>query len=165
MLPRPRIVLDCCSSCCSLTAFFVGLTDCVCAAAGRDTRARASNNGAATARMAFQHTTNLFAPPAKAGAHRSAERAHARRLVTAIIPSSERRSNGSRPSPGRQEAADARCLHSSSVRLGAHRFAIGRLPAPGSGAVAALSDALLVDFLDDLAVAGEQRLGCTHLGA
>src|SRR5206468_4763983 len=44
-------------------------------------------------------------------------------------------------------------------------LAIGDLPAPGAGAVAALGDALLVDLRDDLAVAGEQRLGRAHLGA
>src|SRR5260221_8723132 len=45
------------------------------------------------------------------------------------------------------------------------RLAISGLPAPGPGAVAALGDPLLVDLGDDLAVAGEQRLGRTHLGA
>src|SRR5499426_2362898 len=44
-------------------------------------------------------------------------------------------------------------------------LAIGDLPAPGAGAVAALGDALLVDLRDDLAVAGQQRLGRAHLGA
>src|SRR5580658_3741137 len=41
---------------------------------------------------------------------------------------------------------------------------IRRQPAPGTRAVAALRDALLVDLADDLAVAGEQRLGRAHLG-
>src|SRR4029077_13616721 len=40
-----------------------------------------------------------------------------------------------------------------------------RLPPPRAGAVAALEHALLVDLGDDLAVAGEQRLGRAHLGA
>src|SRR5882672_12441597 len=44
-------------------------------------------------------------------------------------------------------------------------LAIRHLPAPGAGAVAALGDALLEDLRDDLAVAGEQRLGRAHLGA
>src|SRR5262245_5975810 len=44
-------------------------------------------------------------------------------------------------------------------------LAIGRLPTPGAGAVAALDHALLVDLGADLAVAGEQRLGRTHLRA
>src|SRR5262249_1278994 len=44
-------------------------------------------------------------------------------------------------------------------------LAIGRLPAPGAGAVAALHHPLLVDLGDDVAVAGEQRLGRAHLGA
>src|SRR5262249_53577204 len=43
-------------------------------------------------------------------------------------------------------------------------FAIRHLPAPGAGAVATLGDAILVDLRDDLAVAGEQRLGRAHLG-
>src|SRR5262245_54860071 len=42
---------------------------------------------------------------------------------------------------------------------------IGRLPAPGAGAVTALDHALLLDLRDDLAVAGEQRLGRAHLRA
>src|SRR5436190_10000896 len=42
---------------------------------------------------------------------------------------------------------------------------VGRLPAPGAGAVAALDHALLVDLGDDVAVAGQQRLGRAHLGA
>src|SRR5436305_2625571 len=44
-------------------------------------------------------------------------------------------------------------------------LAIRRLPAPRTGAVAALGDALLVDLRDDLAVASEQRLGRAHLRA
>src|SRR5437870_11355154 len=48
--------------------------------------------------------------------------------------------------------------------LARDRFAVGRLPAPGAGAVAALGHPLLVDLGDDLAVAGEQRLGRAHLG-
>src|SRR5262249_53186615 len=45
------------------------------------------------------------------------------------------------------------------------RFPISGLPAPGARAVAALHHPLLVDLGDDLAVAGEQRLGRAHLGA
>src|SRR5712691_4653456 len=45
------------------------------------------------------------------------------------------------------------------------RLTVGGLPAPGAGAVAALDHALSVDLGDDLAVAGEQRLGRAHLGA
>src|SRR6266702_4817279 len=48
---------------------------------------------------------------------------------------------------------------------GPDRLAIGGLPAPGPGAVAALSDPLLVDLSDDFTVTGEQRLGRAHLGA
>src|SRR5688572_8188656 len=48
---------------------------------------------------------------------------------------------------------------------GSDRFAIGGLPAPGAGAVAALGDPLLVDVGDDVAVAREERLGRAHLGA
>src|SRR5438552_13636975 len=44
-------------------------------------------------------------------------------------------------------------------------LAIRSLPAPCAGAVAALDHALLVDLRDDVAVAGEQRLGRAHLGA
>src|SRR5438876_9645499 len=44
-------------------------------------------------------------------------------------------------------------------------LAIRHLPAPGAGAIAALGDALLVDLRDDLAVAGQERLGRAHLGA
>src|SRR5437660_1926531 len=45
------------------------------------------------------------------------------------------------------------------------RLTVGGLPAPGAGTVAALDHALPVDLRDDLAVAGEQRLGRAHLGA
>src|SRR5262245_15466934 len=45
------------------------------------------------------------------------------------------------------------------------RLAIGRLPAPSPGAVAALRHALLVNLGNDIAIAGEQRLGRAHLGA
>src|SRR6185503_10120368 len=45
------------------------------------------------------------------------------------------------------------------------RLAIGGLPSPGAGAVAAPRHALLVDLGDDVAIAGEQRLGRAHLGA
>src|SRR5882724_9370266 len=44
-------------------------------------------------------------------------------------------------------------------------LSIRHLPAPGARAVAALSDALLVDLRDDLAVAGQERLGRAHFGA
>src|SRR3546814_4022319 len=37
------------------------------------------------------------------------------------------------------------------------RLPVGRLPAPGAGAVAPLRHALLVDRRDDLAIAGKQR--------
>src|ERR1700730_227181 len=45
------------------------------------------------------------------------------------------------------------------------RFPIGGLPSPGAGAIAALHHALAIDVGDDVAVAGEQRLGRAHLGA
>src|SRR6185437_1271970 len=45
------------------------------------------------------------------------------------------------------------------------RFVIGRLPAPGTGAVAAFHHAFLVNLRDDFAVAGEQGLRRAHLGA
>src|SRR5258708_27964605 len=45
------------------------------------------------------------------------------------------------------------------------RVAICRFPAPAARAVAALDDTLLVNLRDDLAVAGQQRLGRAHLRA
>src|SRR3954465_4818535 len=48
---------------------------------------------------------------------------------------------------------------------GRDRLAVGGLPAPGAGAVAALDHAVLVDLRDDLTVAGEQGLGRAHFGA
>src|SRR6266702_1257210 len=48
---------------------------------------------------------------------------------------------------------------------GLDRLAIGGLPAPRPGAVAALHHPLLVDLSDDFTVTGEQRLGRAHLGA
>src|SRR5690349_10121572 len=53
----------------------------------------------------------------------------------------------------------------SFLSLRADCLAIRRFPSPRSGAVATLYDARLVDLLDDLAVAGEERLGRAHLGA
>src|SRR5262249_57741173 len=53
----------------------------------------------------------------------------------------------------------------ASGSLRRDRLAIGGLPAPGAGAVAALDHPLLVDLRDDLAVAGEQRFGRAHLRA
>src|SRR5215475_4499033 len=53
----------------------------------------------------------------------------------------------------------------SVVGLRRDGFLVGRFPAPGARAVAALDHPLLVDLRDDLAVAGEQRLGRAHLGA
>src|SRR5262249_13695488 len=53
----------------------------------------------------------------------------------------------------------------ASTLLRRDRLTIGRLPAPGAGAVAALDHALLVDLGDDLAIAGQQRLGRAHLRA
>src|SRR5260370_11604490 len=70
--------------------------------------------------------------------------------------------------PGLRRDDDVRWpdLDEASISvLRADGFAIGGLPAPGAGAVAALADALLVDLGDDLAVAGEQRFGRAHLGA
>src|SRR5713226_7915273 len=42
---------------------------------------------------------------------------------------------------------------------------IRRQPTPGTGAIAALNDPLLVDLANDIAIAGEQRLRRAHLGA
>src|SRR5205085_12533773 len=42
---------------------------------------------------------------------------------------------------------------------------VRRLPTPGTRTIAALCHSLVVDLRDDLAVAGEQRLGRAHLGA
>src|SRR5215470_16272133 len=52
-------------------------------------------------------------------------------------------------------------------RLGLRRdgLAIGGLPAPRAGAIATPQHPLLVDLGDDVAVAGEQRLGRAHLRA
>src|SRR5437879_3950715 len=48
---------------------------------------------------------------------------------------------------------------------GLDRLAIGGLPAPRPGAVAALHHAFFVNLGDDFAVAGEQGLGRAHFGA
>src|SRR5262249_36569635 len=50
-------------------------------------------------------------------------------------------------------------------RLDRDLLAIRGLPAPCAGAVAALHHPLLVDLGDDLAVAGQERLGRAHFGA
>src|SRR4029079_18692603 len=64
-------------------------------------------------------------------------------------------------------------LNGLAVRHGPHRqfasrcdrFAVGGLPSPGAGAVSAPRHTFLVDLGNDVAVAGEQRLGRAHLGA
>src|SRR5690242_4076588 len=58
-----------------------------------------------------------------------------------------------------------RSCSNKTAASGVDRLPVGRLPSPGAGAVAALGHPLLVDLGDDLAVAGEQRLGRAHLGA
>src|SRR5215471_5957435 len=59
----------------------------------------------------------------------------------------------------------ARYRRAARVASSRNRFAVGRLPTPGPGAVTALGNAFLVDLRDDVAVAGEQRFGRAHLGA
>src|SRR5664279_3077815 len=56
-------------------------------------------------------------------------------------------------------------FRAAADKSGRDILAVGGLPAPGAGAVAALRHALFVDLGDDVAVAGEQRLGRAHLGA
>src|SRR3954447_1520573 len=51
------------------------------------------------------------------------------------------------------------------LRSDRDRFAIRRLPAPSTGAVAAFDHAFLVNSRDDVAVAGKQRFGRAHLRA
>src|SRR5665213_629063 len=51
------------------------------------------------------------------------------------------------------------------LQSGCDRLVISGFPAPGTGAVAALGDALLVALRDDVAIAREKRLGRAHLGA
>src|SRR5689334_6847086 len=64
-------------------------------------------------------------------------------------------------------------LNGLAVRQGPHRqlasrcdrFAVGGLPSPCAGTVAAPRHTFLVDLGNDVAVAREQRLGRAHLGA
>src|SRR5438552_4258234 len=56
-----------------------------------------------------------------------------------------------------------RCRTADTSRC--NRLFVRCLPAPGTRTVAALRHALFVDLRDNLAVAGEQRLGRAHLGA
>src|SRR6266478_4559342 len=63
----------------------------------------------------------------------------------------------------RSSAADAANRNASGVS-DRNVLAVGRLPPPGTGAVAALRHPFLVDLRDDLPVAGEQRFGRAHLG-
>src|SRR6478752_2656005 len=53
----------------------------------------------------------------------------------------------------------------SPARSSRDGLAIGGLPAPGARAVATLDDALFVDLRNNVAIAGQQRLGRAHLGA
>src|SRR5215510_9862419 len=66
--------------------------------------------------------------------------------------------------------AMVRLLGSSTYNVlpavsGRDGLAIGGAPSPGTGAVATLDHALLVDLGDDLAITGEQRFRRAHLGA
>src|SRR5262249_51259424 len=65
----------------------------------------------------------------------------------------------------RRRCGGARGASSWKSPSGRDGLFVGRLPAPGAGAIAALGDAVLVDLRDDVAVAREQRLGRAHLGA
>src|SRR5262249_19623957 len=84
-----------------------------------------------------------------------------------LRPIWQRRQAGARV--GKRAARSARSLLSdlqhATAQSGRNRLAVSRLPAPGAGAVAALDYALLVNLRDDLAVAGEQRLGRAHFRA
>src|SRR5579864_569231 len=64
--------------------------------------------------------------------------------------------------PARQHAAPPTCYGPASGRDG---LAIGGLPSPGAGAIAALGHAVFVDLGDDVAVARQQGLGRAHLCA
>src|SRR6185437_14615001 len=52
-----------------------------------------------------------------------------------------------------------------TAKSSSDRLLVGGLPAPRARPVAAFRYALLVDLRDDIAVAGQQRLGRTHLRA
>src|SRR5215510_13003655 len=136
MVIRPWTWLSCRSRSCSLTELAVGLTDAGCCAP------------AGIARQ--MRPTKVNAPSMMR-----------MRASIAILPSgfSGRRGH---PLPRRRSL---RFCRPPWRPLRRDRFAIGGLPAPGAGAVAALHHPLLVDLGDDVAVAGEQRLGRAHLGA
>src|SRR5215471_4751826 len=145
MVQRPEIRSSSLNSWSSLTELAVGLTELsglrCCAPAG-----------AATA------TTSASARAP------SMKRMRAVSLVILQLPPSIM-SSPAKPPPARAAGAKMGTRAGASGSLRRDRLAIGGLPAPGAGAVAALDHPLLVDLRDDLAVAGQQRLGRAHLGA
>src|SRR5262249_42286971 len=145
MVQRPEIRSSSLNSWSSLTELAVGLTELsglrCCAPAG-----------AATA------TTSASARAP------SMKRMCAVSLVILQLPPSIM-SSPAKPPPAQAAGARMGTRVGASGSLRRDRLAIGRLPAPGAGAVAALDHPLLVDLRDDLAVAAEQRLGRAHLRA
>src|SRR5712691_2510419 len=90
--------------------------------------------------------------------------AKAMRPATATV-ARMKRARANRPVMAYPPVSARRAAASFAWRSHRDPLAIGGHPAPGSGAVAALDHAFLVDLRDDLAVAREQRLGRAHLGA
>src|SRR5215203_4248556 len=113
------------------------------------TRSRSRNSFAAVAskRSGWANTGPTTVVPTRASTPTTGQMMRARNLIGTSMPPWGRR-------------AVSRRLPSERERL-----AVGRLPAPGARAVAALEHALFVDLRDDLAVAGQQRLRPAHLGA
>src|SRR5947207_2577948 len=139
ILTRPWIRFSSCSSCCSLTELAVGLTEFGCCACA----------GAASATRSNKAQVASVVPSAR-------RKNRPRDAITRSIPLAPLRLRRNGVSP---------IVMPKAAPSGVDAFPIRRLPAPGAGAIAALGHPLLVDLGDDLAVAGEQRLGRAHLRA
>src|SRR5215471_9074016 len=98
----------------------------------------AATGAAAAARRSNATTTNI-------------SRMQARTAAMGFLPSTFERLRAALPIPCQASGRDG--------------FTVGGLPSPGAGAITALGDAVLVNLGDDVAVAGEQRLGRAHLRA
>src|SRR5664279_1467020 len=137
MLPRPWIWPSSFKSCCSWTELAVGLTDAGCCA---ETGATVATTNASARAPAMKRIFIISFTIATSPLNRN--------FLVAYIGGAGLFG----PAP-------------PAFRSGRDIFAIGRLPAPCTGAVAALGHPLLVDLGNHVAIAGKQRLGRAHFGA
>src|SRR6476646_6181973 len=156
MVPRPLTSLSWFSSCCSCTALPFGLTELGCCAPAGAASATTKTSARAPASTRKCATNFVIPSLLLSNTFESAARSLAPR----------RGAIRSRCSRGRRFANPRRRSRSrAAAQSGRDVLVVGGLPTPGAGAVAAPRHPLLVDLGDDVAVAGQERLGRAHLGA